>query len=98
MNTHIPSHLAPYLEEYEKQETIGINRLEELRHFYLSKRDGMSRTERRAWQRTINKATSIKKKKVSMICNNTNCKYNPKEEHCACPIFGLCVQYCKCSK
>lgn len=63
MNTHIPSHLAPYLEEYEKQEAIGIDRLEELRYLYLSKRDGMSRTERRAWQRMLkkNKANIYKK-------------------------------------
>lgn len=64
MNTHIPSHLAPYLEEYEKQEAIGIDRLEELRHLYLSKRDGMSRTERRAWQRMINKTANIKEIRI----------------------------------
>lgn len=53
MDKHIPSHLIPFLDEYERQ------------NIFL---DGMSRAERRAWKREISKAkfkvfSKFKKKK-----------------------------------
>lgn len=50
MDEHIPSHLIPVLEEYERQ---NISKTEEI--FSINK-DGMSRAERRAWKRKLSKS------------------------------------------
>lgn len=50
MDKHIPSHLIPFLDEYERQ---NISEMEEV---FSIKKDGMSRAERRAWKREISKA------------------------------------------
>ena len=50
MDKHIPSHLIPFLDEYERQ---NISEMEEV---FSIKQDGMTRTERRAWKRKISKA------------------------------------------
>lgn len=50
MDEHIPSHLIPVLEEYERQ---NISQTEEI--FSINK-DGMSRAERRAWKRKLSKS------------------------------------------
>lgn len=62
MDKHIPSHLIPFLDEYERQ---NISEMEEV---FSIKKDGMSRAERRAWKREIIKAkfkvfSKFKKKK-----------------------------------
>lgn len=50
MDKHIPSHLIPFLDEYERQ---NISEMEEV---FSIKQDGMTRAERRAWERKISKA------------------------------------------
>lgn len=50
MDKHIPSHLIPFLDEYERQ---NISEMEEV---FSIKQDGMTRAERRAWKRKISKA------------------------------------------
>ena len=50
MYKDIPSHLIPFLEEYERQ---NISKIEEA--FSINK-DGMSRAERRAWKRKLSKS------------------------------------------
>ena len=62
MDKHIPSHLIPFLDEYERQ---NISEMEEV---FSIKKDGMSRAERQAWKREISKAkfkvfSKFKKKK-----------------------------------
>lgn len=60
MDKHIPSHLLRF---YENQGIKDLDKFQALQDTYLSKRDGMSRTERRAWQRMLkkNKANIYKK-------------------------------------
>lgn len=66
MDKHIPSHLIPFLDEYERQ---NISEMEEV---FSIKQDGMTRAERRAWKRKISKAKfkvfskSNKKKKIRL--------------------------------
>lgn len=50
MDKHIPSHLIPFLDEYERQ---NISEMEEV---FSIKQDGMTRAERRAWKMKISKA------------------------------------------
>lgn len=67
MDKHIPSHLIPFLDEYERQ---NISEMEEV---FSIKQDGMTRAERRAWKRKISKAKfkvfskSNKKKKNKIM-------------------------------
>lgn len=54
MDKHIPSHLIPFLEEYERQ---NISEMEEV---FSIKQDGMTRQERRAYQRMLAKQSKRK--------------------------------------
>lgn len=53
MYKDVPSHLIPFLEEYERQKKTNISEMEEA--FSINK-DGMSRAERRAWKRKLSKS------------------------------------------
>lgn len=70
MDKHIPSHLIPFLDEYERQ---NISEMEEV---FSIKQDGMTRAERRAWKRKISKA----KFKVFSKSNKKKNKIMTKEE------------------
>lgn len=50
MDEQIPSHLIPFLEEYERQK---ISKIEEA---VSINKDCMSRAERRAWKRKLSKS------------------------------------------
>lgn len=63
MDKHIPSHLIPFLDEYERQ---NISEMEEV---FSIKQDGMTRAERRAWKRKISKAKLKTNNKVNVITN-----------------------------
>lgn len=63
MDKHIPSHLIPFLDEYERQ---NISEMEEV---FSIKQDGMTRAERRAWKRKISKAKLKTNNKVNIITN-----------------------------
>lgn len=70
MDKHIPSHLIPFIDEYERQ---NISEMEEV---FSIKQDGMTRAERRAWKRKISKAKLKTNNKVNVI---TNGFYNSKK-------------------
>ena len=55
MDKHIPSHLIPVLDEYERQ------RISEIEEVFSIKQDGMTRAERRAWKRKVSKVNKKKK-------------------------------------
>lgn len=63
MDKHIPSHLIPFLDEYERQN------ISECRRYPSIKQDGMTRAERRAWKRKISKAKLKTNNKVNVITN-----------------------------
>lgn len=49
MDEHIPSHLIPFLDEYERQ------RISEMEEVFSIKQNRMTRAERRAWKKTVSK-------------------------------------------
>lgn len=55
MDKHIPSHLIPVLDEYERQ------RISEMEEVFSINQDGMTHAERRAWKRKVSKVNKKKK-------------------------------------